>query len=152
MFANVLIPDPELRQVWNARHFSLENPLSIAAAQAAYSRCDEWHRQLRLYLDRNFEFTRAWLGTHLPECVFRISEATYLAWVNVKAYLPEERELPRFFADQAGVLLEGGDMFVADSDGYIRLNLACPKAVLERGLERITKALLAAREARAATC
>jgi cystathionine beta-lyase len=43
-------------------------------------------------------------------------------------------------------------MFVADSDGYIRLNLACPKAVLERGLERITKALLAAREARAATC
>ena len=70
-----------------------------------------------------------------------ISEATYLAWLNIKAYLPQEKDLPLFFANHAGVLLEGGDMFVANSDGYIRLNLACPRSVLKRGLERIAQAL-----------
>ena len=49
--------------------------------------------------------------------------------------------LPPFFANGAGVLLEGGDMFVANSDGYIRLNLACPRRVLETGLERICRLL-----------
>src|SRR5208283_2270098 len=90
MFANMLIPSTELRQAWIDRHFPLVNPLSVAAAQAAYSRCDEWHRQLRRYLDRNFEFTRDFLAEHLPECVFCIAEATYLAWLDVRAYLPEE--------------------------------------------------------------
>lgn len=141
MFANILIPDPEVRQTWNARHFSIENPLSVAAAQAAYSQCDEWHRQLRAYLDKNFELTWDFLARRLPKAVHRTSEATYLAWVNVKAYLPDEDNLPLFFANHAGVLLEGGNMFVANSDGWIRLNLACPRAVLEEGLERIAKAL-----------
>jgi cystathionine beta-lyase len=145
MFANVLIPSAELRQAWIDRHFPLVNPLSVAAAQAAYSRCDEWHGQLRRYLDRNFEFTRDFLAEHLPECVFRIAEATYLAWLDVRAYLPEERDLPMFFATRAGVLLEGGDMFVSNSAGRIRLNLACPRAMLKVGLERIKCALLRAK-------
>jgi cystathionine beta-lyase len=141
MFSNIIITDPELLSVWNARHYAMENPLSIAAAQAAYSHGHEWLRQLRDYLDGNFAFTRDFLARRLPGTVFRISEATYLAWVNVRAYLPPETDLPMFFAQRAGVLLEGGDMFVANSQGFIRLNLACPRAMLTEGLERIARAL-----------
>ena len=53
----------------------------------------------------------------------------------------EKENLPVFFAYQAGVLLEGGNMFVQNSDGFIRLNLACPRSVLAVGLERICKAV-----------
>jgi len=141
MFSNIIIPNKELMAVWGARHYAMENPLSIAAAQAAYAQGHEWLRQLKIYLDANFEFTRDYLATHLPKSVFRISEATYLAWVNIKAYLPQEPDLPLFFANRAGVLLEGGNMFVANSEGYIRLNLACPRAVLKEGLERIGRTL-----------
>jgi cystathionine beta-lyase len=98
---------------------------------------------LRGYLDENFAFTRDFLAERLPKCVFRISEATYLAWVNVRAYLPDEANLPLFFAKGAGVLLEGGNMFVANSEGYIRLNLACPRSILKEGLERIATAVVA---------
>ena len=49
--------------------------------------------------------------------------------------------LPMMFANEAGVLLEGGNMFVAKSDGYIRLNVAMPRATLEEGLRRICKLL-----------
>jgi cystathionine beta-lyase len=59
--------------------------------------------------------------------------------VDVGAYLKGQRDvfLPRLFAEKAGVLLEGGNMFVSNSEGCIRLNLACPKAMLETGLKRI---------------
>lgn len=141
MFANVIIPNEELRTIWNARHYSFENPLSIVASQAAYTYGDEWLKQLRNYLDANFVFTKNYLKNHLPKAVFRISEATYLAWVDISAYISKEENLPLFFANKAGVLLEGGNMFVDNSDGYIRLNLACPKSVLEEGLKRICEAL-----------
>lgn len=142
MFSNVIIPNEKLRAIWLDRHYAFENPLSITAAQEAYTHGYEWLRQLKNYLDDNFLFTKNYLEKHLPKAIFRISEATYLAWVNISAYLENEENLPLFFANKAGVLLEGGNMFVANSDGYIRLNLACPRSVLEEGLKRICKVLI----------
>ncbi len=141
MFSNVIIPNAALRDVWKARHYSMENPLSITATQAAYQYGGEWLKQLKNYLDDNFAFAKQYLEQHLPEAEFRIPEATYLAWVNIRAYLPQEDNLPLYFANHAGVLLEGGNMFVANSDGYIRLNVACPRASLAEGLKRICSAL-----------
>ena len=146
MFSTVIIPNDELRAVWKDRHYDFENPLSIAATQAAYEHGHEWLAQLKDYLDDNFAFTKEYLETHLPEAEFRIPEATYLAWVNVGAYLPDEENLPLYFANNAGVLLEGGNMFVANSDGFIRLNLACPRAMLTEGLKRICEVLVKERE------
>ncbi|MDR3230296.1 MAG: PatB family C-S lyase [Synergistaceae bacterium] len=139
MLSNIIISDEGLRATWKARHYDFENPLSIAAAQAAYTHGDEWLEQLKIYLDGNFARTRSYLKEHLPEARFRTAEATYLAWVDVGAYLKDRRNvfLPRLFAEKAGVLLEGGNMFVSNSEGCIRLNLACPRAMLETGLERI---------------
>ncbi|MDM5277437.1 PatB family C-S lyase [Paenibacillus silvae] len=141
MLSNIIIPNDEVRALWHARHYSMENPLSIAATQAAYQHGEEWLRQLKTYLDDNFVFTQKYLATHLPKAVFHIPEATYLAWVNMSAYLPDEENMSLFFANNAGVLLEGGSMFVANADGYIRLNLACPRAILEEGLKRICEVL-----------
>jgi len=141
MFSNIIIPSDELRARWKARHYDFENPLSIAAAKAAYIHGEEWLNQLKAYLDANFEFTKQYLEEHLPKAVYRIPEATYLAWVNIGAYVPKDVNLPLYFANNAGVLLEGGNMFVANSEGYIRLNLACPRAVLEEGLKRISELL-----------
>jgi len=141
LFSNIIIPNKELRTIWNTRHYHNDNPLSIVAAQAAYSHSDEWLRQLKNYLDDNFMFTKNYFENNLPKAIFRVSEATYLAWVNISAYLPNEENLPLYFANNAGVLLEGGNMFVDNSEGYIRLNLACPRSILEEGLKRICKVL-----------
>lgn len=141
MISNIIIPNEELRKLWGERHYPFENPLSVAGSQAAYEHGGEWLKQLKVYLDENFEFTRQYLETNLPEATFKIPEATYLAWVNVKKYLPrdlEDKDIPLYFANNVGVLLEGGNMFVANSDGYIRLNVACPRATLEEGLKRIS--------------
>lgn len=142
-FSNVIIPNQYIKEVWKERHLTFENPLSLTAAQAAYAHGYDWLSQLKLYIDENFNFTKVFLDEHLPESKFKISEATYLGWVDVNSYLRDVDDLPLFFANNAGVLLEGGDMFVGNSDGFIRLNLACPKATVEEGLKRIHKAIMA---------
>ncbi|MCH4889451.1 putative C-S lyase [Acidaminobacter sp. JC074] len=138
--SNVVIKDPEIRKIWDARHLTFENPLSVAGAKAAYEKGQDWLDGLIDYLDGNFEFLKDFLDERLPETNFKISEATYLAWVNIAPYVNEDN-LTKFFAEKAGVLLEGGNMFVDNSDGYIRLNLAVPRSVLEKGLNRIYDAV-----------
>lgn len=141
MISNVMIRDEELRKTWLSRHYNFDNPLSIAAAQAAYEKGGQWLKELKAYLDENFRVTGEYLKEHLPRAKYRVSEATYLAWVDLKEYFKPEESLPLFFAYEAGVLLEGGNMFVQNSDCFIRLNLACPKATLLEGLKRICEAV-----------
>ncbi|MGB1240987.1 MAG: MalY/PatB family protein [Chitinophagales bacterium] len=142
MFSNLIIPNDKLREKWQEDYFGVENPLSITAAQAAYTYGMEWLKEVSIYIDNNFDFLQQYLSKHLPKVQFTISEATYLAWINLDAYFSKEENLTLFFANHAGVLLEGGNMFVSNSDGFIRLNLACPKSILEEGLKRITQAII----------
>ena len=142
MLANIIIPDEKLRQKWGEGRISLDNPFSIVATQAAYQDGHEWLKQLKDYLDSNFLYLRDYLNKKLPLSVFKIPDASYLAWVDVSAYIKDEENLTLFFAEKAGVLLEGGNMFVSNADGFIRLNLACPRIKLTDGLNRISKAIL----------
>lgn len=141
MLSNIIIRDEGLRAVWMDRHYNFDNPLSVAAAQAAYEKGEPWLLELQEYLDGNFDFVGKYLAEHLPRARYRVSEATYLAWVDLGEYFRPEEDLPMFFAYRAGVLLEGGDMFVQNSDCFIRLNLACPRSTLEEGLLRICEAV-----------
>lgn len=141
MISNVIIRSEELRNIWLSRHYNFDNPLSIAAAQSAYEEGEPWLIELQAYLDENFKLVGEYLKEHLPKAKYKVSEATYLAWVDLSAYFEPDEHLPLFFANKAGVLLEGGNMFVQNSDGFIRLNLACPKKIVEEGLRRICDAV-----------
>ncbi len=143
-FSNIVIRDPALRETFRMRDklFGMVNPLSLTAAKAAYDVGGPWLNELKTYLDGNFAFVKEFLAKEMPEAVMNIPEATYLAWVNMAACVPEEKDLPGFFANRAGVLLEGGNgLFVGNAEGYIRLNLAMPRAIIRTGLERMRDAV-----------
>ena len=144
MFSDILIRDRAEREHFNSRDkiAGMLNPLSIAAHQAAYEHGAEWLDQLKSYLDENFRFVERFFARHLPDAKFRIPEATYLAWVDMNACLPDVEDLPGFFANSAGVLLEGGNsLFVGNAEGFIRLNLAMPRDIIETGLVRMAEAI-----------
>ena len=144
MFSDIIIRDTQLRKIFCKRDkiVGFVNPLSVVAHQAAYEKCDEWLAEFKTYLDENFMFVKEYLAEHLPAAVFSVPEATYLAWVNLKGCLPDVADLPGFFANNAGVLLEGGnDLFVGNAEGYVRLNLAMPRSIIKTGLERMTEAI-----------
>ncbi|MBP6796474.1 MAG: PatB family C-S lyase [Luteimonas sp.] len=143
MIATVVIADAELRATWKRKHYPFVNPLSLAAAIGAYRDGEAWLEALRRYLDDNFAFMQAHLARHLPKAVFGIPQATYLAWVDLQAYFDESTNLTRFFLERAGLILEGGEMFVNNGGQCVRLNLACPRAVLEEALDRLVTTILA---------
>ena len=146
MLSNILIPDRKLHAAFTARNINglSVNPLSLAAAEAAYSRGGAWLKELRAYLDGNFRLLEETLHRELPKIPFTLPQATYLAWVDFSPYLDCTEDLPDFFARNAGVLLEGGDsLFVDNAAGFARLNLAMPRSLLAEGLNRITEAVKA---------
>ena len=136
-FALVMIPNPELRRIWNETAFILHNPVSVAATLGAFRDGDAWRSELLSYLDMNFAYLDKRLSRSLPDAQFTIPDATYLAWIDLRAYFPARMNLTRYFAESVGLLLEGGDMFVADGDGHVRLNLACPLATVTDGVNRL---------------
>ncbi len=145
LMSHIFIPDRHIRRTWNTLHQDLLSPLSIAATRAAYEECEEWLEALRQYLDLNFAFLKDTLSQVLPQARFDIPDATYLAWIDISDYLPmlpQQQQVALFLAREAGILLEDGSMFVANGEGYIRLNLACPRTVLEEGIRRLSHTLI----------
>ncbi|MCD8084008.1 MAG: aminotransferase class I/II-fold pyridoxal phosphate-dependent enzyme [Clostridiales bacterium] len=144
-FSNIMIRDEATRQEFKDRDklFGMVNPISLTAAQAAYEHGDAWLSELRTYLDGNFAFVKKFLSEQIPEAVMNISESTYLSWVDMGKVLPDViDDLPGFFANNAGVLLEGGDgLFVGNARGYIHLNLAMPRSIIATGLQRMADAI-----------
>jgi cystathionine beta-lyase len=141
MIATVIIPDPELRTVWKRRHYPFVNPISLAAAVGAYRDGEAWLEALRQYLDDNFALMHRCLSLGLPKARFHIPQATYLAWVDLSAYFDDSTNLTRFFLEKAGLILEGGEMFVANGAQCIRLNLACPRIQVEEALKKLVAAI-----------
>jgi cysteine-S-conjugate beta-lyase len=144
--SNIIIHDNELRTRWQDMvrgRLSLRdpNPLSIVAAQAAFESGEPWLEAVRAYLDDNMRFIAQFLETNLPEAGFRIPEGTYLAWINLGNYGLNAEELGDLLIKKANVLIEGGTMFGDHSPQYIRINAACPRAVLETGLNKIAHAI-----------
>ncbi len=144
LFSNIIIRNEEERERFQGRdkNIGAANPLSIAAHKAAYEQGGQWLSELKAYIDESFKMVDDFLSENIPDARFTIPEATYFAWVDMSRVLPDVEDLPLFFANNAGVLLEGGDgLFVGNAQGYIRLNLAMPKATIKEGLCRMAEAI-----------
>ena len=125
LMANTIIPNEELRNLWLTDNLPIQNPLSMAAYKAAYTVGDSWLEALTKYLDFNFMEVDRFLKRRLPKAKFIIPESTYLAWINVDEYFQDSdvKDLTLFFAQKAGVLLEGGNMFVDNAERIQKLTL-----------------------------
>jgi len=139
--ANLIIPDKEIADDWRRKCCcGHPNPLSIEACRAAFEHCGGWLDAMRTYLDENFAFMESYLARHLPKAKFRRPEGTYLAWVDMKAFGLTDQQL-REMISRAGLFIEFGDEFIRDGDGFVRINIACPRSVLEKALAILCTAL-----------
>lgn len=145
MFSNIIIPNRRLLKTWKLHHFSSENPLSIVATQAAYEKGEDWLAAMNDYLDDNFKYLANFLEQELPHAEFKIPEATYLAWVDLSYYIKEKEinePIAKYFIKHAGVIIEGQEQFVHNAEGHIRINIAIPREVMKKGLQKIKDALV----------
>ena len=139
-----IIPNAVMRRKFQAAKncFVAEtSPLGFAATEAAYRGGESWRQALCRYLRGNRDLIVSHLAAHAPEVKMPHLEATYLAWLDVRAL---DLAHPVAHFEQHGIGLSNGADFGAP--GFVRLNFGCARAVLAEGLKRFTAGVQAARE------
>jgi cysteine-S-conjugate beta-lyase len=137
--SNVIIPDQEIGKLYQKHQHAMPNILVKPAVVAAYTLCDQWLSELNNYLTQNFMLTKQYFDDYLPLAKMQVSEGTYLAWVDLSAY-GNNVELNKKISSQQ-VFVETGDYFIADAEGFIRINLATPRSLLVKAYAAIFAAL-----------
>jgi cysteine-S-conjugate beta-lyase len=144
--AVAIVPNAALRERLTAAVADLvpkPNVLGHAAAVAAYREGDAWLEALLRYLAGNREFLVDYVRRHLPGITLAPPEATYLAWLDCRGARIPGGDPYTFFLERARVALNDGRTFGPGGEGFVRLNFACPRALLVEGLERMRAALTA---------
>ncbi|HMP75227.1 MAG TPA: PatB family C-S lyase [Kiritimatiellia bacterium] len=137
--AYAVIPDDGLRTTFlrACRGIITEiNAFGYAGCAAAYRHGEPWRQALLAYLRGNRDLVYSFIRERLPQITLHPMEATYLAWLDVRAL---KLEHPQRFFEDAGVGLSNGVDF--GTPGFLRLNFGCPRTRLEEGLERMARAL-----------
>lgn len=144
--ANTFIPNPALREQFLITLRNLNELFSVStfgtlALQTAYEQGEEWLRQLMVYLESNYRYLQGYVAQHLPQLEVVQPEALYLIWIDCCALGLDSAALKSLFFDKAKVYLEAGSTYGAGGDGFVRLNIACPRLILATALDRIRRAV-----------
>lgn len=140
----VVIKDAALRAKVR-RELSLDilgepNAFAVQAAVAAFEQGGEWLDELREYLFANKQAVAQFLENNAPSVNLVASEATYLLWLDCTALGIGSKKLTEHIRSSTGLFLTDGEPF--GGDGFLRLNIACPRAMLMDGLGRLKKAIV----------
>lgn len=147
--ANIIVKNEKVRKrvdkAININEVCDVNPFGVIALQAAYSaEGEEWLNQLCHYISDNYQMARQMLTEALPQCPVTTLEGTYLMWVDIRATGKTSRQVTDHLLRKAKVYVNCGTMY-GDSagEGFIRINLATRRNLLEEGIMRIIKSLQA---------
>lgn len=141
--ANIVSCDETLRQridrAININEVCDVNPFGVEATIAAYNQGEEWLMQLLDYLKGNYDHLCGFFRAHLPQIPVTQLEGTYLVWTDCRALGLSSEELQARLLEQTGLWLNSGTMYGDDGEGFLRWNIACPRAVLEEALNRFQR-------------
>ena len=138
-----VIQNDELRRRWQQASSGIVPGINImghVAGLAAVREGQEWLDQVLAYLQGNRDFLAGYIRANMPALQMCRMEATYLAWLDCReAGLPENPA--SFFLKQARVGLSSGPEFGRGGEGFVRLNIGCPRSTLAEALDRMKAAV-----------
>lgn len=142
--SNLIIPNKRLKAKYcnTLAKFRIEfpNTFGMEALKAGYLYGEKWLDELLDYLDDNRKFIATYLEKYIPKAKYHMPEGTYLAWIDFNDVVSTEK-IEEFFEERAKIAVDYGHWFGKDGRGFIRLNFACPRAILKEALDRIKSAL-----------
>jgi len=143
--ANIFIADSKLRQKYRKEisktGYSQLNTMGVVSCQAAYEGGGEWVDEMLVYLEKNYRFAKDFITVNLPKIKVNELEGTYLLWLDMNAYGFSETELDRIIVEKARLWVSNGSTFGDEGKGFIRINIACPLATLEKAFIQLRAAL-----------
>jgi cysteine-S-conjugate beta-lyase len=137
----VVIPNPVLLKSYEklirTMHINMGNIPGAVALEAAYNLGEEWLRQMMEYVQQNYLYLNEFCTAHLPEVKVMQPESTFLVWLDFRSYGMKDRQLSKFIVENAKVGLNNGGRFGTGGDGFMRINIGCPRSLLAEALNRI---------------
>ncbi|WP_396653791.1 MalY/PatB family protein [Metabacillus litoralis] len=141
----LLIPNDSLKRRYNEvqQVFGVMgiNTLGAEAMQAAYEHGSNWLDELIQYLQENVLLIEEYLMNHLPQVKIMRPESTYLVWIDASNVNKSDKELQELLLNKGKLALHIGSKFGKNGEGFLRMNIACPKETLLDGLKRLKIAL-----------
>ena len=118
------------------------NPFGPVALIAAYNESEDWIDELNLYLWENYRFLCDFIDKNIPQWKVCRLEGTYLPWIDISAMGVTSKALCDRLVKEAKVWINPGSMYgLGSGEGYIRVNIACPRSRLQEALQRIKQVL-----------
>lgn len=141
----VVFPDAHKKEVydhfWQRMDIHRNNAFSLTAMEAAFTSGDEWLDQLLPYLSANFDYIRDYCAANIPQIKPNLPDATYLVWLDCRDLGFSNQELHDFMIQKAKLGLNDGVSFGRSLSGFMRLNAACPRSVLEQAMRQLKAAV-----------
>lgn len=142
--ANIISADANIRRkidkATNINEVCDVNPFGVEALIAAYNEGEEWLEELKSYLFTNYQYLKNYFNEHLPDFPVLKLEGTYLVWVDCSVLKKSSEEIVTALLKKEKVWVNEGSMYGEDGDNFIRINIACPRQQLAKGLERLKHA------------
>jgi cysteine-S-conjugate beta-lyase len=141
--STIIIPNKKLRDNFiNTRSGIVPNPnlFGYVALEAAYRYGDEWLEQVLDYLQNNLDYLKEYIENRIPNIKVIDPEGTYLIWLDCRELGMDNDTLSNFMKKEAKVGLEDGFIFGESGSGFMRMNIACPRSILDEALTRIENA------------
>lgn len=137
----MIIPNESIREKIRTTidRIGMHNPniFSVSAVENGYTNCEQWYHTMLEYIDDNEAFTREYFEKYMPEFHILPREGTYLLWIDYKSFGCTQDELELWFVEKANVSVYMGTVFGEEGRGYIRLNIASSRKLLEMAYERM---------------
>lgn len=145
--STTVFPNMRMKELYDKAWMNMDihrnNAFSLTAMEAAFNEGEEWLDQLLEYIDGNFNFIRDYCAAHIPQIKPNLPDATYLVWLDCRELGMTNEELRRFMIEKAGLGLNEGWSFGRSLNGFMRLNAACSRKVLEQAMKQLEEAVKA---------
>ena len=143
--STIIFPNNKYYKIYNntldALHLDRNSVFGLVALEAAYRYGEEWLEQLLSYLNENLRFLMKYFEERIPKIKVIKPEGTYLIWLDCRQLGLNVKGLNNFMINKARIALDDGYWFGTQGEGFMRMNIACPRSVLEEGLKRIEGAV-----------
>ena len=143
--SNIIIPNEDLRGQYEKTLLSSglmgSSIFGLVALETAYREGGEWLEQVLSYIEGNKDYLQTFIEEHIPRLKLVEPEGTYLVWLDCREVGLGQEELMQRLKDQGGVYLDSGTIFGPEGEGFVRMNIACPRSILKEALRKMSTVL-----------
>ena len=140
----IVIPNEKIRERIKKRikmnRYPGSNVFGPIAGEAAYFYGDDYLKELKEYIETNFDYAVAYCEKHLKGVKLTKPEGTYLAWLDFRDTGMSNKEINSFVLEKAKIAVDPGEWFGAGGEGFVRMNFACPRSIIAEAMVRFKKA------------